>query len=132
MCLLAMKQEFAYCPDLVYKRTFRSKDICMVIYEKKGGVSMRSIWSLGIGFGILIILLILAGDSTKLITYAGYTGGVLWLLAAIISGSLGDGGRIRANYSDADDWRMRMNAAWYLFLAGGVNLGACLLLFTIK
>lgn len=93
---------------------------------------MKSIWSLGIGLGILLVLFILADDSIRLIKYAGYTGGILWLLAAIISGALGSGDRIRANYSDANDWRTRMNVAWYLFLAGSVNLGACLLLFTAR
>lgn len=59
-------------------------------------------------------------------------GAVPMVLAAIFSGVLGSGDRIRANYSDEQDYRQRMRWSNNLFLFGLPNLLASLAIYSIN
>ncbi len=59
-------------------------------------------------------------------------GVVPMVLAAIFSGALGSGDRVRANYSDEQDFRQRMRWSTNLFLFGIPNLLASLAIYSIN
>ncbi|BAU29635.1 hypothetical protein DFP93_10610 [Aneurinibacillus soli] len=90
---------------------------------------MKSLISIGIGFIILLFIFAVTQDYALAMKYAGYTGGAFLALAAVVSGADGSGDRIRANYSDKEDWKMRMNWGWHLLLIGAINLAACIIIY---
>lgn len=59
-------------------------------------------------------------------------GAVPMVLAAVFSGVLGSGDRVRANYSDEQDYRQRMRWSNNLFLFGLPNLLASLAIYAIN
>ncbi|TEB04403.1 hypothetical protein Psch_04130 [Pelotomaculum schinkii] len=59
-------------------------------------------------------------------------GVVPMVLAAIFSGALVSGDRVRANYSDEQDFRQRMRWSTNLFLFGIPNLLASLAIYSIN
>lgn len=83
---------------------------------------MKTLISMGIGLVILLAIFAITQDYTATMKYASYAGGAFIIIAAITTGILGSGDRIRANYSDDTDWKMRMNVSWYCFLIGIINL----------
>jgi hypothetical protein len=78
-------------------------------------------------FGLVISLFI--NNPNLIMNGLLIIGAVPMVLAAIFSGVLGSGDRIRANYSDEQNYRQRMRWSNNLFLFGLPNLLASLAIY---
>ncbi len=86
----------------------------------------------GIVVGILGLLTSILFENSKLANNSLLIIGIgSMILAAIFSGALASGDRVRANYSDEQDFRERMSWSLKLFLFGIPSLLASLAVYFI-
>lgn len=90
--------------------------------------------SFGIGIGMLVVVSLISlflQDMSVLMKYSGIVGLVFIGMAAVLSGILGSGDRIRANYSkeSADETRNRFRLARNFFIVGLPNVIASAVIY---
>ncbi|UFJ41817.1 DUF5316 domain-containing protein [Brevibacillus humidisoli] len=89
--------------------------------------------------GVALVLLaalaaFLAGDISQMVRYTGIAGFACWGLAAIFSGALVSGDRMRANFATetTQDRRDRFRWSIRFFLIGLPNVAAVLIILAMR
>lgn len=93
--------------------------------------------SLGFGAALLALIALVSigfGDWTLIMKFAGYAGGGFLLLAAVFSGSLVSGDRMRANFStetkEDRDTRLKWSTRFMLISLPNIAASFCMYYFT--